>query len=152
MEKNFDLALVGEDELEGVAVYVIDGTPKTESDNPQLKVIAEQMGRQRIYLGQEDGFARKIETYAKDGQTLVMSMQFKNLKFNEELADSLFAFTPPEGVPVLEGVLAHIECERWALHDAGDHTIVVGRVEACDAGEGPPLAYHRGRYARVEES
>lgn len=102
MEKNFDLALVGEDELEGVAVYVIDGTPKTESDNPQLKVIAEQMGRQRIYLGQEDGFARKIETYAKDGQTLVMSMQFKNLKFNEELADSLFAFTPPEGVPVLD--------------------------------------------------
>ena len=51
-----------------------------------------------------------------------------------------------EGVPVLDGVLAHIECERWALHDAGDHTIVIGRVTGGAVGEGRPLAYFRGGY------
>ena len=50
------------------------------------------------------------------------------------------------GVPVLDGVLAHIECERWALHDAGDHTVVVGRVTGGSAREGRPLAYFRGGY------
>jgi flavin reductase (DIM6/NTAB) family NADH-FMN oxidoreductase RutF len=50
------------------------------------------------------------------------------------------------GVPVLDGVLAHIECERVALHEAGDHTIVVGRVTGGAVREGRPLAYFRGGY------
>lgn len=56
------------------------------------------------------------------------------------------------GSPVLDTALGWLDCTVHQTHVAGDHTIVVGRVEACDAGEGPPLAYHRGRYARVEES
>jgi flavin reductase (DIM6/NTAB) family NADH-FMN oxidoreductase RutF len=51
-----------------------------------------------------------------------------------------------DGIPVLDGVLAHIECERTALHDAGDHTIVVGRVVGGGVREGRPLAYFRGGY------
>lgn len=51
-----------------------------------------------------------------------------------------------EGVPVLDGVLAHIECERHALHEAGDHTIVIGRVTGGAVREGRPLAYFRGGY------
>ena len=51
-----------------------------------------------------------------------------------------------DGVPVLDGVLAHIECERTALHDAGDHTIVMGRVVGGATREGRPLAYFRGGY------
>ena len=51
-----------------------------------------------------------------------------------------------DGIPVLDGVLAHIECERWALHDAGDHTVVIGRVTGGAVDEGRPLAYFRGGY------
>lgn len=51
-----------------------------------------------------------------------------------------------EGVPVLDGVLAHIECDRWAVHEAGDHSIVIGRVTGGAAREGRPLAYFRGGY------
>ena len=49
-------------------------------------------------------------------------------------------------VPVLDGVLAHIECERWAMHEAGDHTIVIGRVTGGAVREGRPLGYFRGGY------
>ena len=52
----------------------------------------------------------------------------------------------PDGVPVLDGVLAHLECERWAIHDAGDHTLLIGRVTGGNAEDGRPLCYFRGGY------
>jgi len=52
------------------------------------------------------------------------------------------------GAPILEGVLAHIECDLDAEHDAGDHTIAVGRVRHFESslGEGEPLLYFRSQY------
>ncbi len=54
------------------------------------------------------------------------------------------------GLVLLDGALAHIECHRQALYDAGDHTIVLGRVVGGDAREGRPLMYFRGGYAALE--
>jgi flavin reductase (DIM6/NTAB) family NADH-FMN oxidoreductase RutF len=53
-----------------------------------------------------------------------------------------------EDVPILVGAHAHLECRVHARHEAGDHTIIVGEVEACAAGEGGPLLYYRGTYGR----
>lgn len=56
------------------------------------------------------------------------------------------------GLPLLEGALAWLECERWAVYDGGDHTILVGRV--LDGGLGPegrPLVYYGRRYAALSE-
>jgi flavin reductase (DIM6/NTAB) family NADH-FMN oxidoreductase RutF len=53
------------------------------------------------------------------------------------------------GAPLLHDVLAHVECELVARHDGGDHTIVVGRVVAATAADGPPLLYYRGGYAEL---
>jgi len=47
----------------------------------------------------------------------------------------------PEGLVLLDGVLTHIECERYALFPGGDHTIVLGRVIGGNTGEGRPLLY-----------
>jgi len=55
----------------------------------------------------------------------------------------------PEGGVLLDGALAHIECLIFAMHEAGDHTIVVGRVVGGSAGEGRPLLYYRGGYAAL---
>jgi flavin reductase (DIM6/NTAB) family NADH-FMN oxidoreductase RutF len=54
------------------------------------------------------------------------------------------------GIAVLDDVLGVIECSRFALHDAGDHTIIVGEVEAGRAERGAPLLYYRGGYAQLE--
>ena len=51
------------------------------------------------------------------------------------------------GQPVLDGVLAHIECDREASHPAGDHTILIGRVTGGATRSGSPLLYYRGGYA-----
>jgi flavin reductase (DIM6/NTAB) family NADH-FMN oxidoreductase RutF len=54
------------------------------------------------------------------------------------------------GIVILDDVLAVIECNRYALHDGGDHTIIVGEVEAGRAENGAPLLYYRGGYAQLE--
>ncbi|MEA2762391.1 MAG: hypothetical protein QOD47_1675 [Gemmatimonadaceae bacterium] len=54
------------------------------------------------------------------------------------------------GFAVLDDVLGVIECARSAMHDAGDHTIIVGEVEAARAQNGTPLLYYRGGYAQLE--
>lgn len=54
------------------------------------------------------------------------------------------------GCPLLTGCLATLECRREALHDGGDHTIVVGRVENLRyAEDGAPLLYFNSAYTRI---
>ncbi len=48
------------------------------------------------------------------------------------------------GAPVIHDCLAHFECSRFAIHDAGDHTIIVGQVEAAAARDGKPLVFAGG--------
>ena len=55
------------------------------------------------------------------------------------------------GAPVIEGSLAWIDCDYHAIHDGGDHDIVVGLVKAMGTDhEGGPLLFFRGRYGRFE--
>ncbi len=54
----------------------------------------------------------------------------------------------PLGSPILEGVVAWIDCEIDAEHRAGDHLIVVGRVRALHVEfQRLPLLYFRGQFA-----
>lgn len=58
----------------------------------------------------------------------------------------------PSGAPMLPSVSAWIECELYAEHDGGDHTIAIGRV--LDLGADPsrvPLLYYRGGYRVTAE-
>ena len=48
------------------------------------------------------------------------------------------------GVPLIKGCMAHFECTPFNTHDAGDHTIVVGRVETAFARDGAPLVFSGG--------
>lgn len=54
------------------------------------------------------------------------------------------------GPAVLDDVLAWLECRVAALHDGGDHTIVVGRVEHAGVRQERPLLYYRSGYATLE--
>jgi len=52
----------------------------------------------------------------------------------------------PCGTPMLEGSLAWVECELEAIHDAGDHELVIGRVLGLGVGEGRPLIFYRSGF------
>jgi 3-hydroxy-9,10-secoandrosta-1,3,5(10)-triene-9,17-dione monooxygenase reductase component len=53
----------------------------------------------------------------------------------------------PSGAPVLAGVLTWVGCTVEAVHEAGDHHVVLGRVtELGECGREQPLLFYRGRY------
>lgn len=55
------------------------------------------------------------------------------------------------GVPLLSHALATFECRRYAVHEGGDHMILVGEIESARfRRHEPPLLYFRGRYHRLE--
>jgi flavin reductase ActVB len=54
------------------------------------------------------------------------------------------------GYAIMEDVLGLIECRRVAMHEGGDHTVIVGEVEATRIETGTPLLYYRGGYAQLE--
>ncbi len=65
-----------------------------------------------------------------------------------------FGLTPWEvgeyGTPVLTGSLSSFECARDAVHDGGDHFILVGRVlKAIFEPRRDPLLYFRGKYRKL---
>lgn len=49
-------------------------------------------------------------------------------------------------LPLLDGVVASLECRIVDRHLAGDHTIFVGRVEGTAVSGGAPLLYFQGDY------
>jgi flavin reductase (DIM6/NTAB) family NADH-FMN oxidoreductase RutF len=59
-----------------------------------------------------------------------------------------FTFVNWDGGPRLEGCVAAIGCRIHAIHEGGDHWIVVGQVIATyrDEDAGEPLVFFGGRY------
>ncbi len=54
------------------------------------------------------------------------------------------------GAPVLDGVLAWIDCDIDQVVDAGDHFLVLGAVRELEVvHDAAPLVFFRGGYARV---
>lgn len=50
-----------------------------------------------------------------------------------------------DGLPVLEGSVAVLQCRFWARYPGGDHEIMLGRVLCCDRSPRTPLVYCQGR-------
>lgn len=58
----------------------------------------------------------------------------------------------PNGSPILDGVVAWIDCTLDAVHEAGDHYIVLGEVKALEV-ESPtkPLLFFQGLYGEFAQ-
>jgi 3-hydroxy-9,10-secoandrosta-1,3,5(10)-triene-9,17-dione monooxygenase reductase component len=54
----------------------------------------------------------------------------------------------PAGAPILDGGLTWADCRIEAVHPAGDHQVVIGRVtELGTVRDTRPLLFYKGRYA-----
>jgi 3-hydroxy-9,10-secoandrosta-1,3,5(10)-triene-9,17-dione monooxygenase reductase component len=55
------------------------------------------------------------------------------------------------GAPVLDGVLTWLDCTVEAVHEAGDHYVVIGRVtELGPCRDDRPLLFYRGSYTATD--
>lgn len=55
-----------------------------------------------------------------------------------------------EGVPIVPGTLARLDCAQHATHDGGDHLLIVGQVLRARFRDGGPLVFSQGTYGRFE--
>ncbi|AXH36924.1 flavin reductase [Humibacter sp. BT305] len=59
------------------------------------------------------------------------------------------------GNPVIADTLMWLDCEIWAEHEAGDHQIVIGRVNEISPAEWhrhEPLLFFKGRYRHLRDA
>jgi flavin reductase (DIM6/NTAB) family NADH-FMN oxidoreductase RutF len=58
--------------------------------------------------------------------------------------------TVATGAPIFDECLAFVDCRVTAVYPGGDHSIIIGRVEAQGSSDAHPLLYYRARYGRLE--
>lgn len=85
----------------------------------------------------------------REGQDAI-SNKFASKKHEFERFDGLATWEAETGAPLLEEALVNLDCRVVAIHDAGDHVLCVGQIEASRVNEGAPLLYFRGGYGRFE--
>jgi flavin reductase (DIM6/NTAB) family NADH-FMN oxidoreductase RutF len=56
------------------------------------------------------------------------------------------------GIPHLGAAIAHLECDRHAVLDGGDHAIILGRVQGLAVQDGEPLLYTRGTFLNLPKA
>jgi outer membrane lipoprotein-sorting protein len=98
-----DFSVGATKDLNGQPMYVLEGALKTAAlTNQQMATMAAMIGKTRVFIGQTDGFVHRLEQYDKSQTNMVMAMEFKNLKFNQDVADSTFVYQPPPGAQVTD--------------------------------------------------
>ena len=71
----------------------------------------------------------------------------------DKFADVKWSPSAETGSPMLDGALAQVDCTIHAVHEAGDHYLVIGRVVDLllhDDGEQDPLLFFRGEYRTTD--
>ncbi len=73
-------------------------------------------------------------------------------RFSGKIREKQFAdvayYIDQTGAAVLEGTLAHVDCEVLEEHRSGSHSIFIGKVISCSSRDGEPLGYFNGTFAR----
>ena len=114
-------------------------------DPPMVLICIEKSAGSHDALSQAKAFVVNILSSTQ----IDLSEQFASL-----LPDKFFGVSHRSGVndmPVLEGVVASLECSLKQVCDGGDHTIFIGLVENVSINDGFPLVYSRSSYWTISE-
>ena len=69
----------------------------------------------------------------------------------DKFADVTWQPSPVTGSPVFDDTLGFVDCTIHTVHEAGDHFIVVGRVQELVVGSGEePLLFFQGKYRSTD--
>ena len=96
MEKE-TIQYLGRGVLEGEEVHLFKG----ESEKIPKELNRLQLERVEIWIGAEDGLVRKKVGYNSEDKEVMTEIR-SDVEINLSLPDSLFIFTPPEGIQVMD--------------------------------------------------
>lgn len=97
--------------------------------------------------------SRSLEAFQKGTHFAINILSLDQVKVSQLFASKetdKFAHVAWEagigGSPLIDGALASFECETSAIHDAGDHLLLIGHVKRFTRREGRGLLFVQGRY------
>ncbi len=131
-----------------VTVRTPDGTPHGATvnaftavslDPPLAQVTLIRGNRASQYL-EDQPFA--INILAEDQLDICLNFAGKPMKGSPK-------WRTDEGIPVLCGNAATIECRPWRTYDGGDHVIVIGEVTAIELSDKDPLLFAKGKFREL---
>jgi flavin reductase (DIM6/NTAB) family NADH-FMN oxidoreductase RutF len=144
----------------GVTVVTVGGdTPHGMTANsftsvslnpPLLLVCVGQEAVMHGLIGAVGAFG--ISVLASDQEGVARHFADKSRPLGKEQFDAV-SWLPGgmTGAPLIDGALAHFECDLHSWHIGGDHTIFVGRLLWMDRySHDEPLLFHHGKFHRLE--
>jgi len=111
-------------------------------DPPLVLVCADKRSNTHSVIAAGRVFA--VNVLARDQSEL--SNLFASKKLESTRFDELAYATGTTGAPLLDGVVANLDCRLVAAHDHGDHVVYVGEVVDVRYHEREPLIYRAGSY------
>lgn len=114
---------------------------------PLLLICADKTANTLKVIRRGGNFAVNVLARGQDA----LSSKFASKKEEWTRFEGLACGRAATGAPLIPGALASFDCRVSAEHDAGDHVIVVGQIEAVVRGSGEPLLYFGGAYRAFAE-
>lgn len=109
-------------------------------DPPLVLVALDKSSHTRTLVARRRAFA--VNILGADQETLSRAFAQSGHKPFDDLTYRLSA----DGLPLLDGAIAWLECTVDQTIDAGDHDIVIGAVQRCETRGGTPLIYYERAY------
>jgi flavin reductase (DIM6/NTAB) family NADH-FMN oxidoreductase RutF len=111
----------------------------------------------RLCLVSVDNRSESIASINESGSFVVNILASDQEEISRRFASKLpdkfegvsYRHGPETGAPILDGVLAWIECKVYETVPGGDHTVFIGEIHDGTANEGTPLLYYRGQYRHL---
>ena len=120
-------------------------------DPPLVLFCAEKMARFHDAVLAEGTWA--VSVLAEDNEKTARWLATRGRPLDGQLDGVAHHPGPVTGAPVLDDALAVLECRTTAVHDGGDHSIVLGRVDGVAGPAGlparGPLVHYSGAYRRL---
>jgi flavin reductase (DIM6/NTAB) family NADH-FMN oxidoreductase RutF len=136
----------------GVAVVTSlkDGTPRgitvnafasLSAEPPAVLICINRAARSYLYIATSRIFCVNVLA----GEQRHLAERFSG-KISERQFEEIGYAVDQTGAPVLLGGIAHFDCTVSEEHQAGSHSIFIGRVVSCSARPGSPLGYFNSGY------
>ncbi len=97
-----------------------------------------------------------VSILAEDGEKTARWLATRGRPLDGQLDGVAHHLGSVTGAPLLDDALAALECVTAAVHDGGDHSIIVGRVAAVENPAVPPsrgpLVHYAGGYHRLRST
>ena len=133
-----------------IVTTVLHGKPKgftanavasVSAEPPKVLVCVSRQARTHPIIAQSGRFC--VNLLRLDQEPL--ARRFATREHPDPFADVSY-HSDGTGSPIIDGVLAYLDCEVAEEYSAGTHTILIGAVVSCGAEDGAPLGYFDGAY------